>query len=780
MSDIYTVPKGFEFAPGLPPVDLPSVPAEPAARKPLRITITRGDQPKASDPWSAFPDKPPEQAAPAATVGSAEIKSDPWAAFPDKPPEVEQPKPYREVKGENAGAMGALNSMSFGLSPAIAGLAEASGIPSEAKNPDEIDINPIRPITGAAKLLHGWLTEHPDPEVKAAYQRGRESALNDERLAQEQHPYAFLAGQLGGAVATPALGFGTGASVGARALRGVTAGGIGGGLFDAGSAVSEDKTPSEIAKAGAKGAATGAALGAGGSVAADLIGKGGSKLMSIARGQRDSETEAARRVVDALRSDFETQGRKLGPEEIAAANAAGTPRSIVDTGGEKTRALMRSSANTSAEGRQAINELVQPRFEDQATRIAERVRAIAGGADAGKDLAAIESVGRKAKAPMYKKAYVAGDKPLWSPELERLMASDALPEALKGAVQRGRNRSVSEGLGGFNPKATVTPDGRLVFNKGADGAPTYPNLQFWDYAQRELRDMAKKAQRTGADEEAGALFGLHKQLNKELDRLVPEFQAARATAATFFGAENALEAGQKFVMGSANIAEARKAFAKFSPAEKELFARGFASDLAEKIEKVGYNRDVLNSIFINTPLARQKIEMALGPSRAKELEALLRVESVIDQARKALGNSTTARQLAESGLAGGGAVAAFEGIKEHDFNPVHIVTAAITVGAARHGAKVIDEKVARRVGELLASNDPAVLAKGLKIVAGSPVYFDALRRVTGATTRVTAHDVGPDNAMAGGATALQSIIQGGNKPAQTEHSDIFVDQGTPH
>ncbi len=50
----------------------------------------------------------------------------------------------------------------------------------------------------------------------------------------------------------------------------------------------------------------------------------------------------------------------------------------------------------------------------------------------------------------------------------------------------------------------------------------------------------------------------------------------------------------------------------------------------------------------------EQIQIALGPQRATELESMLRVENVMNMARGAVqGNSTTARQLFEMGLAGG-------------------------------------------------------------------------------------------------------------------------------
>jgi hypothetical protein len=119
-----------------------------------------------------------------------------------------------------------------------------------------------------------------------------------------------------------------------------------------------------------------------------------------------------------------------------------------------------------------------------------------------------------------------------------------------------------------------------------------------------------------------------------------------------------------------NMQQAAKILAGMNTMERELFKRGFAAELADNIEKIGFSRDVLNSIFVNNGPARQKILLAMGGQDARELEALLRVESIVDQARKALGNSTTVRQAAE--MAGAGtAVGTIEALKEGDINPVH-------------------------------------------------------------------------------------------------------------
>ncbi|MGB8739280.1 MAG: hypothetical protein WCD52_03230, partial [Xanthobacteraceae bacterium] len=409
---------------------------------------------------------------------------------------------------------------------------------------------------------------------------------------------------------------------------------------------------------------------------------------------------------------------------------------IVDSGGERTMALARSSANTSPQGRRALENLSDPRFEQQAHRISGVVRNLTGGSHATLDNAALKSAARKANAPAYKRAYQISERRnpngIISPKLEELMSSDALPTAMQRAVPLGKDRSVVEGMGPFTPRVTFQNGALKVDRTG--GAPVAPDLRFWDYTQRALHDMAEQAKRSGAGGAGDAISSLHRELLEELDERAPEFAFARGQAAAFFKAGDALEAGQYFVMQNADIEEARMALSKMNAAERELFARGFASELADKIFQMRDRRNVLRSAFLDSPAARKKIMLALGPQRARELEVELRAEDIVDRLRQALLGSTTTRQLAEAGMAGG-ALATFEGLKEHSFNPAHILAAAVTVGLARHGAKIIDEKVARRVGEMLAANDPAVLAKGLKVVASRPALMNALRHASDVTTR---------------------------------------------
>lgn len=216
-----------------------------------------------ADPYADFPTAPKT---PKAAVAPASA-DDPYADFPAEAPKAKELA--RQVGTGEAIGKGLVEGASFGFAPAISGLAEAAGPEYQPKlddNGQPVETpNPMAPIVGAAKMLHGYLSGHPDPAVQDAYNRGRQAALDDQALAKEQHPLPYLAGQLGGTVLMPLPGAGAmrAGTAGVRALGGLRAGAVGGGLYGAGEATSEGKSAGDIAKSAGTGAVIGAGLGAG-------------------------------------------------------------------------------------------------------------------------------------------------------------------------------------------------------------------------------------------------------------------------------------------------------------------------------------------------------------------------------------------------------------------------------------------------------------------------------------------------------------------------------------
>lgn len=178
------------------------------------------------------------------------------------------------------------------------------------------------------------------------------------------------------------------------------------------------------------------------------------------------------------------------------------------------------------------------------------------------------------------------------------------------------------------------------------------------------------------------------------------------------------------------IKEARIAFQQLNNAEREMFRQGFASDLLDKIAKSGDRRNIVNSIFGSAD-ARERLNLALGPQGAQRIEAAARLENVMDLLRTAVqGNSTTARQLAELGLAGG---------TGYLYSGGDLTTTggfALAALLARRGAARIDQRVATRVAEMLSSNDPQILRNAYNMVARNQSIMAAVRRAENDLSRL--------------------------------------------
>lgn len=750
------------------PIQLPEIVVGPypssTPKAPPPIIVPQNVQ---GDPWAGFTDQGAQAPSPPITVESG---ADPWAGFTDQGPRSdERNRPQMSQLG--AGARGLESGLTFGFGPALEGIgAGLAELPPEGGGYFDTRADKEKPEETWARVRKAW-----DKQQKQA-----ESELEASR---EQYPVTTTLSEIGGSALAPVPGLTAARDAGilARSGRAALQGGVGGAAMGAGEAVSQGADPLDVAIAAGKGAGAGAVLGGAGSGVLETAGAIGGRVASAIRGARDVDAEASRRIVEHLRADTEARGNApaFTPEELAAANAAGTPRAIGDVGGESTRALMRSAANTSPVGREALQDMVMSRYAGQGERVAGAIERGVGGGNSADDIAAIQQLARTQNRGNYARAYLgANGQSIWSPELERLAGAPAVRQAMGAAVERGQNRATADGFGAFNPGVTVTPDGRLVFQRGRSGVPTYPAAQYWDYVQRELRDATESARRSGRNEEAGAIGALHGQLLRELDRINPDFRTARRGAAAAFGAEDALDAGRRFVMGmnsEREIGEARRAVGRMTTAERELFARGFGLELSNRVLGLRDGQNVVDQAFLRSSRSRAKIDLALGPQRADELEALLRVEGILDRQRRAvMGNSTTLRQAAEAGLAGAGAVGAFEAFREHDFNPTHVLIAALTLGAARHGAQVIDERVARRVGEMLASQDPNLLRRGLQIASRSPVMMNALRAAAHGTARVAAQS--PVKAIAAPTYSALSEIMSDHQQHDQHEPDLYGQQ----
>jgi hypothetical protein len=395
----------------------------------------------------------------------------------------------------------------------------------------------------------------------------------------------------------------------------------------------------------------------------------------------------------------------------------------VDRGGEATRALTRAATNADPEARALINKVADERFASQGVRARSFIDRVMGrNVDDVEVREHLKSAATAANKPAYKKAYDDGSEVIVTPELQRLMGSPAVVQAMKDAIGKGKDRAIKDGFGTFNPAISVTDDGQVLFNRvKPGGGTTYPDLQFWDYTKRELDDAAKAAARAGRDGEADTIRGIAKTLRNELDVIVPSYKAAREGAAAFFDAEDALDAGKKFVTLKRQNSEVAAALKKMSPAERAGFAVGFASELKNVLKDTPNRTNAINKMF-GTDGIKEKVQLALGPKAYKEFEAFVRVEDAMDNLRGAMGNSKTAQFLIESATIGTGT-----GLYTGDYTQGF--TAAVLTGAMRFGGAKVDERVTKRIVELLLKDDPQALKRAVTIASNSQQASQSVKAI---------------------------------------------------
>lgn len=549
----------------------------------------------------------------------------------------------------------------------------------------------------------------------------RQRAMDDaDRL---MNPAARFAGQGAGLVGT-AMAL-PGINVVREGVRGAATANAAatGALYGAATgAIESDGGLTDKATAGLQGGLLGGAIGAaaptfvrGAEAFAQATGKLAGRAAAPFRAAANPEAEAARRVNEALARDgVADPAARLAELQSTGANAV-----IGDIGGETTHRLARSASNLSSEAGEALSGAVSDRFASQGDRVVNILKGF-GPSAAGKTLDELEQAARLANRPAYGRAYLQGGNGLWNDNLASLAQAPAVQDAIRSVIKTGANKTVADGMPPIRNPFTTDASGNLTLARRPDGSVATPNLQFWDYVARELRGKAGEAGRGGNKDQAGDFTNLRRMILSELDTAVPAFKEARSSAAQFFQAEDALEAGQKFVTSRMANEEARKAVSRMKPQERELFAEGFRSDLIAKIREIGDGRDIVKSVFGN-PAMRERVEVALGKSQATQLQAALTVEQALLPLQAAVkGNSTTAQQII--GLAGaGGAGGAIGFMQGRDSTSA---LAGMLAGAAlKRGNTKIQQGLAKEIGKMLASDDLKLIQRATQVAAKSPAVM---------------------------------------------------------
>ncbi len=584
------------------------------------------------------------------------------------------------------------------------------------------------------------------------YDRTIAKARGMDVAAEENHPIASMGGEIAGALGTlPVTGalnifrapgvvartapmisrIGNAAARGAATVGNAAATGAAYGAAQ-GFGSAEGGAGNRL-RGAAEGAALGGSIGGaipvGGAVARGAA-RGAGNMMGI-RGALSARSEAARRVVEAASRDARSTGQNLGDlaHRLDAARNVGVPMTALDLG-EATRGLGRAAADVSPEGRTLLNQAVNDRYATQARRISDAVARNAPGINSPQTRDFLEKAARAANKPNYDRAMFEGEAGIWHDGLEQLTVAPAMKDAIRKATRTGANKAAAEGTRPPVNPFIKRPDGTLALKPGMR-----PTLRFWDHVKRNLDDEISRLDRAGEKSASADASALKRQLVSYLDDAAPSYRKARGVAAEFFGAQHASEAGQKFVrMGgdvSAN-AEARKAVQAMNGAERKLFAEGFATQLIADIQRIPDRASIVKRIF-ESPAARERFEIALGKKAADDMEMTLRVESILDIGREAVGgNSKTARYLTE--IIGGGAAGAGVGMYATGANvldPTTWIAALLGAGSLRglRAAKgALNQRVMREIADLLASGNPQDFRDAIRRITQNPQLVSNVRR----------------------------------------------------
>jgi hypothetical protein len=636
----------------------------------------------------------------------------------------------------------------FGFEPKIAGLQAAGRQDPTQFTPGETDIGTL--ARGAYRYIKG------DPEALKRYQQIRDEERARNELAAQQHPGLYNVSAVGGALANPTVFLGPGeAEAGLTTLKGLRALGqrslanaaVGGGI----GAVSGAGTAQggvgdylkQIGIGGALGAAGGgvltpvteAALGGGRAI--------WNRLSYPYRASTQTEDLASRALASAHQADV----RSTHPDDIMSrAEFAANPNAVVgDLGAMATRDLARAAANISPEAANIMNRPINQRFEGQLGRGLDFFRSLMTHADPEAARAARETTAGGINNQNYQTALRAGDKPILTAEMQRMLASPDVQDAVKLANTQNTNDVLQNAAGARHFNVSFDENGRPTFQGGL------PNLRYWDTVKKNLDDAAQNS----SGNTARQIGKFAEDLRDSLDRSTigptgtSPYQKARQTAASFFGGKNAEEAADKFFEGEMSANQGRIGLAKMTPTEQALFKDRFIERYMKALsgnESMTANTDranIMNKINASDT-AREKLDVVLGKEDHKKLEAFVRGERLMDLIRPAVqGGSTTAKQqlaMLGVGAALGGGAGEYEGGGE--WVTPGAAFGALMARSGRHLNIEADKKVMTAVAKMIASKDPAAIDRGYALLAKSNKMMNMLRHADTVMTRAVGTEAG--------------------------------------
>lgn len=464
------------------------------------------------------------------------------------------------------------------------------------------------------------------------------NAADDSRLSR--NPISGYAGVAGGVVGqAAAIPLRAAATVGMRIAQSA---GLGAGLGGVQAAIESRADPLRTAIGTGVGGAAGAAGGAIVEAAAPLLRPLGDRIANLIQNPANRARELVGRAF---------QADNIPPSAAQTGVGAHPEAVLADVGGPSVRNVMRGASNLSpVEGHSTIARTLDDRAARETQALREAAEGFGGAQSVAQAQQGIRDAARQPLNDLYRRAYAE------TPEI----ADDALIQFLStphgsrasGLGMEMANREYAartlRGEQLVRPEfpVSVGPDGVARVNEGSR-----VGLEFFDYVKRALDDMVRNAQPGTNDQRT--LEAIRSALVRRLDDVAPSYAAARNAAGEAIGARNATEAGALSLSpGRVDARDAADMVARMSPEQRAAFRSGQSAEMTNRLDRAerstreGGSRSAARSVI--TPEMERRLGLAANdiPDAAEAFTRQVEFWRAAGDTRAAMGNSSTARQLA--------------------------------------------------------------------------------------------------------------------------------------
>lgn len=431
---------------------------------------------------------------------------------------------------------------------------------------------------------------------------------------------------------------------------GAKAGATLGGLFGLGTPSEGEQTVSGRAGNALTGAATGGAVGGVlpvvGAVVKPVAKALGGTLAAI--GEKTGmvtpnyQARAQNKLLAALGRD------NVDPNALATglSGSNGKPLTAMDLAGTNTQRLGRNLVTSPGEAGDKVTKFLSERSDDQAGRVL---------GDIGKHLSNNTDVYGVAEnlvkersdkaAPLYKAAF---DKPIVTTDrLTEFNSDPDIQAGMKEGIKLARREALAKGKK-FDPNAYAITG----FNSAGDPEiGPVPTWRTWQAAKEGLDEKIESfrdpvTMRLPNTKAVNSLVDLKNSMVKELDKVNPEYKAARAAWAGPSQSKSAMNMGENFL--KADPEEIQQAYSRLSDSDKDFYRIGAARAMQDKANSASDSADLSKRLFGNARV-RSQLEAVFGKGAADGFGHAMGAEGAMANTKRfVLGGSNTANKLADA------------------------------------------------------------------------------------------------------------------------------------